>query len=393
MGKFADEERKSKVLFAPLNWGLGHAARSIPILKALSANGFEVILAGNGFSLEFLRKEFSDWQYLELPSFEMRYSGGKSQIISVLKALPKIIIASWKEHRQLRHLIKKRNIDIVISDNRFGLFNKNCVSVYITHQLTIPMPAGFRFLTPVVRKLHRMLIANYTYCWIPDEPGVFNLSGNLSHNQILPKNARFIGILSRFQRETFSIEMKNRYDFLFILSSVEPQRTILEKKIISFFQENSSCKAILIRGVADKTESIERVEQLTNINQASEKELKSLLEASEVVVCRSGYTGIMELASINKRAVLIPTPGQPEQEYLAAYLSSYPLFSCINQDELTFLQLLLAAEKTKNYSFSFSSDLLMKAIQEITTSPFPKEGQTPPLPDEKQPVRHKHSVL
>jgi len=356
---------RGRILFSPLNWGLGHAVRSIPILKTLSASGFEIILAGNGFSLEFLRKEFPDWQYVVLPSFEMHYSGGSSQVISVLKALPKTITASWKEHRRLRHLIKEWNIDIVISDNRFGLFSKNCISVYITHQLTIPMPAGFRFLTPLIRKLHRSIISNYTYCWIPDEPGVFNLSGNLSHNQVLPKNARFIGILSRFQPETFLVEAEKQYDFLFILSGVEPQRTILEKKIISFFQENLSCKAILVRGVPDKKESIECAGQLTIINQTSEEELKSLLEMSEVVVCRSGYTGVMELASISKRAVLIPTPGQPEQEYLAEYLSSYPLFSCVKQDELTFSRLRLVAENTKNHSFSFSSGLLTEAIQDL----------------------------
>ena len=357
--------RRGRILFSPLNWGLGHAVRSIPILKELSASGFEIILAGNGSSLEFLRREFPDWQYLALPSFEMRYSGGSSQVISVLRAFPGIIIASWKEHRRLRYLIKKWSIDVVISDNRFGLFSRNCVSVYITHQLTIPMPAGFRFLTPVIRKLHRVIISNYTHCWIPDEPGIFNLSGNLSHNQILPGNARFIGVLSRFQKEMFSIETEKQYDFLFILSGVEPQRTILEKKIISFFQENPVCKAVLVRGVPCEKGAIEPVKQLTIINQVSEKELKLLLETSEIVVCRSGYTSIMELASLSKRAVLIPTPGQPEQEYLAEYLSSYPLFSCIKQSELTFPRLLLAAESTRDHSLSFSSGLLAKAIQDL----------------------------
>ncbi len=356
---------KKRILFAPLNWGLGHAVRSIPILKALSASGFEIILAGNGFSLEFLRKEFPGWQYLILPSFEMRYSCGNSQVIPVLKALPKIIIASWKEHRQLRHLIKSRNIDIVISDNRFGLFNKNCISVYITHQLTIPLPVVFQFLTPVVRRLHRLIISKYTHCWIPDEPGVFNLSGNLSHNQILPENARFIGILSRFRKETFSIEREKQYHFLFILSGVEPQRTMLERKIIALFQEHSSHKAVLVRGISYEKESIERIGGLTIINQASEEELKSLLETSEIVVSRSGYTSIMELAALCKRAVLIPTPGQPEQEYLAEYLSSHPLFSCVKQDEFTFSRLLFAAERTKNKLLLFSSDLLTKAISNI----------------------------
>ncbi|MDR1729326.1 MAG: hypothetical protein LBR52_01530 [Prevotellaceae bacterium] len=356
---------KKRVLFAPLNWGLGHAVRSVPVLKELAASGFEIILAGNGFSLDFLRREFPCWQYLVLPSFEMRYSKGNSQVNSVLKAIPGIISASWKEHRQLRHLIKSHNIDVVISDNRFGLFNQNCISVYITHQLTIPLPAGFRFLTPVVRKLHRMIISNYTYCWIPDEPGTINLSGNLSHNQVLPENARFIGILSRFRKETFSVETEKRYDFLFILSGVEPQRTMLEKRIISLFQENSSHKAVLVRGIPCEKESVERAGELTIINRASEKELKSLLETSEVVVCRSGYTSVMELASISKRAVLIPTPGQPEQEYLAEYLSAYPLFSCIKQDELTFSQLLSAAESVQDQSLSFSSGLLRSVKEEL----------------------------
>ncbi len=358
---------KKRILFAPLNWGLGHAVRSIPILKALSASGFEIILAGNGFSLEFLRREFPDWQYIVLPSFEMRYSAGNLQVFSVLKALPRIIAVSWKEHRRLPYLIKEWDIDMVISDNRFGLFNKNGISVYITHQLTIPLPAGFRFLTPVIRKLHRMVISNYTYCWIPDEPGTFNLSGNLSHNQPLPGNARFIGILSRFRKEMFSIEAEKKYDFLFILSGVEPQRTVLEKKIISFFQGKTSHKAVLVRGVSVEKESVESVGELTIINRASEKELKSLLETSEVVVCRSGYTSIMELVSLTKRAVLIPTPGQPEQEYLAEYLSSYPLFFCLKQDELTFSRLLFVTRKTQRYSLSFSSGLLTKAIREAVS--------------------------
>ena len=356
---------KDRILFSPLNWGLGHAVRSIPLLKELSASGFEIILAGNGSSLEFLRKEFPYWQYLDLPFFEMRYSGGNSQIIPILKAFPKIITASWKEHRRLKHLIREWNIDIVISDNRFGLFNKNCISVYITHQLTVNLPAGFRFLTPVVRKLHRIIISKYTHCWIPDEPGTFNLSGNLSHNQVLPKNARFIGILSRFKRETFLAETEKQYDFLFVLSGVEPQRTLLEEKIISFFREKPVCRAVLVRGVPCEKESIKDVEQLTIINQISGKELKSLLEASKIVVCRSGYTSVMELASLSQKAVLIPTPGQPEQEYLAEYLSSYPLFSCIKQDELNFSQLLLAAESVKNHSFSFSSGLLAEAIRDM----------------------------
>ncbi len=359
------EGRGCRILFSPLNWGLGHAVRSIPILKDLAACGFEIILAGDGLALEFLRKEFPGCPYIILSSFQMRYSNGNSQIIPILKALPKIITASWKEHRRLKHLIKEWNIDIVISDNRFGFFSKDCVSVYITHQLRARMPSGFRFLEPLVCSLHRMIISRYTYCWIPDEPGSLNLSGELSHNLPLPANARFIGILSRFQKENFLSVEEKQYDFLFLLSGVEPQRTILEEKIISFFQDESHYKAILVRGVSQEQKKVDSLRQLTIINRVSENELKTLIPVSEIVVCRSGYTSVMELASISKKAVLVPTPGQPEQEYLGEYLSSYPLFCCVKQQDLTFSSLLLAARKLKESAIPFSSGLLVDAIQNL----------------------------
>jgi len=346
--------KKKRVLFSPLNWGLGHAVRSVPILREFAACGFEVILAGDGVALEYLHNEFPDWQCHIIPSFKIDYSKGNSQIIPVLKALPKIVIASWKEYRQLKHWVKEWNIDIVISDNRFGFFyksrDKQVISIYITHQLTVRMPSGFRFLEPVVRRLHRAVISNYTYCWIPDEAGSINLSGDLSHNQPLPKNAHFIGILSRFQKEKFPDEKSKLYDFLFILSGPEPQRTILEEKITGLFNEKSNVKAMLVRGisrqrVSEQQKDLTASEQLQIIDQASSCELERLLSISEVVVCRSGYTSVMELASISKRAVLIPTPGQPEQEYLGEYLSGLPLFACVKQDELTMAALLHAAQK------------------------------------------------
>jgi len=357
-------ETRKRILFAPLNWGLGHAVRSIPLLEELKRAGFEIILAGNGLSLELLHQEFPDWQTVALPVFEMRYSAGTSQLISVLKAFPALVNASWKEHRQLKRLIKERNIDIVISDNRFGLFNKQITSVYITHQLTIRMPAGFRFFEPLVRRLYWSLIHRYTHCWIPDEEGTINLSGNLSHRQLLPRNARFIGVLSRFQKEKFDAEKKKQYDFLFLLSGVEPQRTLLEEKIISFFQGEQDYNGILIRGVSRQQQSLASLSQLTILNQVLGTELESLLAVSEMVVCRAGYTSIMELASIGKRAVFIPTPGQTEQEYLGTYLSSsFPLFACVSQKELTFSALLEAFNKTQSYTVPLTPDLLQAAIR------------------------------
>lgn len=357
--------KKARILFSPLNWGLGHAVRSVPILRELSERGYEIILAGDGFALEFLRKEFPTFQSLSLPSFVIRYSRRNSQIIAILKAFPKIVFASWKEHRQLQRLIKEWDIDLVISDNRFGLFTKKIPSIYITHQLTVRMPAGFRFLEPLVRKIHRLIISTYTYCWIPDEPGSLNLSGDLSHNQDLPNNARFIGVLSRFQESEFSPDSEKKYDFLFLLSGIEPQRSMLENKIKTLFSNQTDCRAILVRGIPGLENEPDLTEDLKIINQTSGEELKSLLAKSDIVVCRSGYTSAMELAAIGKKAILIPTPGQPEQEYLGDYLSAYPLFSCVKQDELTESTLFSAAKKLEKHSFAFTSQLLADAIDDL----------------------------
>jgi UDP:flavonoid glycosyltransferase YjiC (YdhE family) len=156
-----------KVLVCPLNWGLGHATRCVPLVRRLLADGHEVVLVSDGFPLEFLRQQFPELRFIELPSYSIRYSAGKTQVLAMLWNLPGVIYGIYKEHKWLKNLLQREHFDQVISDNRFGLWNRKIKSIYMTHQLMIKMPFALKWLEPLAWLLHRLLILQYDECWIP----------------------------------------------------------------------------------------------------------------------------------------------------------------------------------------------------------------------------------
>ena len=307
-----------KILICPLNWGLGHATRCVPVIKRLIAEGHEVVLVSDGFPLEFLRQEFPFLQFIEYPSYSVYYASGKSQIGAMLFNSPNIIKGILNEHSRLKQILQTEHIDQVISDNRFGMWNKRIHSIYMTHQLMIKMPFGLKFLEPLVWLIHRWFITRYDECWIPDAEENGGLSGDLSHKYPLPKNGTFIGTLSRFQGMQNN-SSNTEYEVVCILSGIEPQRTILEESLIKRFRP-AKHKTLIVSGkpCAEKKES--QLDNITIVSHLHDSELASVLIGSKRIISRSGYSTIMDLtalACLNK-AELIPTPGQTEQEYLAS---------------------------------------------------------------------------
>ncbi len=307
-------------LVAPLNWGLGHAARVIPIIKRLVNEEAEVMIGGNGESLKFLRAEFPNLKYVELPGVDIKYSSGKSQVWAVLRQLPSIIHYSIKEHRAVKSIVLKYGINTVISDNRFGLYGSGVESIYITHQIMVKMPHLLKWLEPIVYRIHRHVIECFNECWIPDyADSESSLAGDLTHKYPLPRNARFIGPLSRFT----SLPQKCRpvqCDVLIILSGVEPHRTMFEKVVVERFR-NSEKKVVLVRGKAG----------FSNVDYGN-IEVHGVMTAAEIlpyivgagkVISRCGYTTVMDMHLLKKTNVeWSATPGQTEQEYLLYRISS-----------------------------------------------------------------------
>lgn len=323
-----------KILIAPLNWGLGHASRCIPLIQKYIDDNNEVVIAGDGDSLLLLRKRFPLLRYIELPHLYLKYSKRNRQVLAMIRALPRIIIWSVRDHYALKRILKNEQFDRVISDNRFGLYinfiptdkagqiSSKTETIYITHQVMIKMPKGLRWTERFVKACHHSIILKYSQCWIPDYAGEDNLSGDLSHHFILPRNAKFIGLLSRFPvKETYSSDIssqKEQYEVVAVLSGLEPQRTIFEKDIINRFS-NREEHILIVRGLPNNPSTIITHSNITLVPYLDDKRLQQVLLEAKKIIARSGYSTLMDLKALNcfEKAELHPTPGQTEQEYLA----------------------------------------------------------------------------
>lgn len=326
------------ILVAPLNWGLGHATRCIPIIKELEKNGFNPIIASDGIALELLKKEFPALLTLELPSYHIEYSKkGRNLKWNLLKNSPKTILAVYKEKKEVSKWVTKYNLSGIISDNRIGVYSKKIPSVYITHQLNVLSGKT----TWISCKAHQFLIKKYVECWIPDSKCYVNLSGVLGHLKKTSLKLRYIGILSRFEKQNLPI----KYDLMVLISGPEPQRTILEHKIIEELQ-NYKASVILIKGKVEDRQIKEVIKNITLYNFMQTKQLEQTINESEIVLCRSGYSTIMDLCKLEKKAFFIPTPGQFEQEYLAKKLKRMGYAPASKQDDFKLDDLL----KTSSYS-------------------------------------------
>lgn len=309
---FATVETRKNILVAPLNWGLGHATRCIPIIRQLLAEGFQPIIASDGAALALLQREFPDLQHLELPSYHIAYAKNpKNFKWKLLKNSPKTIAAIFEEKKLVRHWIAQYELAGIISDNRLGVYSKKIPSVIITHQLTVLSGKT----TWISSRLHRFFIQKFQECWVPDWEGAINLSGKLGHPEKLPTTTRYIGVLSRLVKK----EASETIDYLILLSGPEPQRSLLEEKLKQEMQHVEG-QIVLIRGVVESTITETTQPPFTIYNYLTSERLSEVLNAAEVVICRSGYTTIMDLAKLGKKAFFIPTPGQYEQEYLAKRL-------------------------------------------------------------------------
>ena len=330
---------KLRILVAPLDWGLGHATRCIPLIYALQNLGASVILAAEGATAVLLQKEFPAAVILPLTGYRISYSKNKSTFfLKLLCQVPGIYFTIIKEHKWLNRIVKEHFIDAIISDNRMGLYHKRVPCVYITHQLYIE--SGIGSLNRLVQKIHYKFINRFTQCWVPDEAGAQNFAGKLSHPQKLPLiPVKYLGILSRFKKQ----EQSTLNDLLILLSGPEPQRTIFENILLKQLQK-SSLTVILVRGLPMEKKEITTSENLKIINHLSAGELSKYIQQSKWILARAGYSTIMDLAALQKKAILVPTPGQGEQEYLAKYLKEKKIFYTCTQQKFLLKEAIENAE-------------------------------------------------
>lgn len=318
---------KKTILVAPLNWGLGHATRCIPIIQELILNNFNVVIASDGNALRLLKKEFPTLENITLPSYNISYPKNGSLLKwKLLQKLPHIKKAIADEKKIIQKLVAEKKIQGIISDNRFGVRNSKIPSVYLTHQINV-LSGNTTFLSS---KIHQSIIHKFNECWVPDTEGDTNLSGTLSQVINFKIPIKYLGPLSRMKKENHTI----KYDILILLSGPEPQRSILETILLKEFKDDSR-NILLIQGVIEKKQKTLKLKNIACINYMLAKDLQDAINQSELIICRSGYTTVMDLAILEKKAFFIPTPGQSEQEYLAQNLKKKNAAPFCNQEDFT----------------------------------------------------------
>ena len=312
------------MLIAPLNWGLGHASRCVPIINRLKAAN-EVILGSDGLAYEWLRTEFPELEMIQLPSYNIKYDQS-TMWISMFRQAPKIRRAIQDEKEVVNTFIELNSIDLIISDHRLGVRNKKAKSVLIAHQLLIPHRN--RLISYGVSMLHRYLINRFDECWVPDDANS-SLTGKMSQLSLeIPK--LHIGPLSRLRKIS---EAEILYDAVIILSGPEPQRTYLEESIIKSIAQLSSYRFAVVRGLKEEL-PLPRHTNAQIIQMANTQQMNHLINATSTVICRSGYSSVMDMIHLEQKAILIPTPNQPEQTYLADHLAARSNFVILHQNEI-----------------------------------------------------------
>lgn len=344
-----------KILITPLHWGLGHASRCVPIIQALLQEGHKVMIASDGAALHFLQHYFPELSFFELPSYRIQYPF-EHALLNFRRMAPRLLYAALREKKEIKKLVRDHKIEVVISDNRLGCYTKKAHSIYITHQLQ------FAFSLPILNKmaafLHFAWYRHFDQVWVPDLPPPHNIAAKLSVSPF-GKKVHYIGLLSHLEKQ----EAPMRYRSLSLLSGPEPQRTRLEQLVREQLPQIDG-EHLLVQGIPGGAYSLNTENNLSIRPFLAGKELGEAIAASDLIICRSGYSSLMDLVLLQKKAILIPTPGQPEQQYLADQLKAAAYFVVEDQNTLD-LQKALSSPQRIPSAPDHLNDYLLAAIRKL----------------------------
>ncbi|MEQ9187568.1 MAG: glycosyltransferase [Cryomorphaceae bacterium] len=305
------DARHERVLIAPLHWGLGHAARCVPLIENQIHQGNEVIIAASGGPKALLLKRFPKARFIDIPFMTITYPADGNMVKHFAFKGVALLKSIWREHRLLQRIVKDERIDLVISDARFGLWTSRCRCVFVTHQIKIRSP----HFEGLINVLNQWVMDRYDEVWIPDHAVAPGLAGELSHPSKMPKRVRYIGPLSRFTAPP-APATSPRWNTVVLISGPEPQRTLFEAEMARMLIERGGT-ALIVRGKPEKPQET-IMEGLTLLHHLDDLPMSQALVSAELVIARSGYSTIMDLDALGvKNAHFYPTPGQTEQEYLA----------------------------------------------------------------------------
>ena len=320
-----------KVLVAPLDWGLGHATRCVPVIREFLSQGAEVEIAVVRANAAFFREVFPDLRQRLAPGYNVVYPKyGFNMALWLLKNSAHLNAVMRYEHRYAEEMVARHGYDILFSDNRFAFFSKKAYNVYMTHQRRIAFPPALSAFEGVGIRWHEARMKNFDEVWVPDEEKAPGYAGALSH---LPAprgikatpQVRFVGPLSRFDKVADSLKAGSlktgKYRVVAVVSGVEPARSQFEASLREILQKLPGRHAVIL----GKPQAARRSWTEGNIEfyiHLPTGEFANVVQNADWVVSRGGYSTVMDMACLGARCIFVPTPGQYEQVVLARDLAA-----------------------------------------------------------------------
>ncbi len=349
--------RGARILVAPLDWGLGHSTRCIPIIRRLLELDAVPIIGADAGPLTLLRKEFPELEHVCIPGVNIRYGAGRSQLWSMARQFPAMVRSVHAEKALFDRIRHPLRLNAVISDQRFGIRNADVPSVLITHQV-------FPF-TPIAQGAMRAVnlrhIARFDRCWVMDEAEAPGLAGALSHGPRMPGNTRYIGTQSRMHAT--GPRPEKEYRIVAVFSGPEPQRTLLEQLLLHQLPQIPG-EHLMVMGLPRDSGAVCEG-NVTMVPHMGALDLAMHLRSAELIVSRSGYTTLMDLVALGRTALVIPTPGQAEQEYLGELHSQTGRFMVQEQTALDLPRALAGVSKGNTSTPRADGTLLDEALEEL----------------------------
>lgn len=332
-----------KVLIAPLDWGLGHATRCVPIIREYLRQGAHVEIAVVKSNAAFFRGAFPNLRQRLVPSYNIVYpKHGYNMGLWLVKNGAHLNKVIRFEHRFAEEMVERHHYDVLVSDNRFGFYSHKAKSIYMTHQRRIAFPPMLSAFESMGIMWHCSIMRHFDEVWVPDIPGAPGYAGNMSHVKFCPRPVKYVGLLSRFQDarqtanplETVSVnEPKGPYQFVAVVSGVEPARGRFEKRLADIFGSIPGRHAIIqgrpSAGIKTWTEG--NTDYFTHL---PDDQFANVIKSAKWIVSRGGYSTIMDMAVLGAKCVLVPTPGQYEQVVLARDLSKSHQAVALGEEEL-----------------------------------------------------------
>lgn len=356
-----------KIIYAVCSWGLGHATRSLPVIKKLVKEKNDLTIISQGRSLQLLKNELGkNLRYIEIEDYPMLLSENSRQFMAKSMVYwPNFINKMIKGQRKIQRILEKEKYDKIISDGRYDIYSRKIPSFFISHQIRIMNPLRIKMFENGSEIFNLFFFKRFCGVIVPDFRDD-TLSGDLSHNlhRIDEKKIHYAGVLSDFKK----INKTKDIDYLISISGPEPQRTILEERLLTQVG-NLKGKVVVTLGKTEKMEKFKEGGVETYSFLPSDKR-EEFLNRAKLVVSRSGYSTVLDLAVIGCKALMTPTPGQIEQEYLAEYHNKKGSFYCVNQHKIDLCKDVENAKKTTGITRECDVDKTVENILEIVNNTY-----------------------